>query len=273
MRIQENLERLNFSKLEAQIYLALLGTEPLSAYQLAKKIDISRTSIYNALEHMLEKGMVEMVPNDTALYIAQEPEVILGKMRFEMINAMEESEKQLKDYQELQRENINLVFRGFETAIFKAKAILKNAKNEVYINADFDLSCFKEEFQTLKENKVRIVVFSFYDLDLESDVEFYSHHRNMNKEHLASRFMLVVDNEISLIADRGTELQEWNGTVSNNVLFIKILSEHIHNDIYLLKLRDRYGKEIYDNNLYLKTAFETRQKDEVENESNGIGLN
>lgn len=270
MRIQENLEKLNFSKLEAQIYLALLGTEPLSAYQLAKKIDISRTSIYNALEHMLEKGMVEMVPNDTALYIAQEPEVILGKMRYEMMKAMEESEKQLKDYQKLRRENIHLVFRGFETAIYKAKAILKNAKREVYINADFDLSCFKEEFQSLKEKEVRVVVFSFYDLDLGCDVEFYSHYRDSDKEHLASRFMLVVDSEISLIADRGTKLQEWNGTVSNNVLFIKILSEHIHNDIYLLKLRDRYGKEIYDSNLYLKTDFEARQKEEVENESNSI---
>lgn len=273
MKIQENLEKLNFSKLEAQIYLALLGSEPLSAYQLAKKIEISRTSIYNALEHMLEKGMVEMVPNDTALYIAQEPEVILGKMRFEMTRAMEESEKQLKDYRELKRENINLVFRGIDTAIFKAKDILKNAKNEVYMNADFDLSCFDEELRMLKEKKVRVVVFSFYDLDLGDDVEFYSHYRNMNQDHVASRFMLVVDNEISLIADKGGELQEWNGTVSNNVLFIKILSEHIHNDIYLLKLRDRYGKEIYDNNLYLKTAFEARQKDEAENESNSIGLN
>ncbi|MBD5554694.1 MAG: HTH domain-containing protein [Roseburia sp.] len=273
MNLQENLEKLNFSKLEAQIYLALLGTEPLSAYQLAKRIDISRTSIYNALEHMLEKGMVEMVPNDTALYTAQEPEVILGKMRFEMMEAMEESEKQLKDYQKLRRENMNLVFKGFETAIFKAKAILKNAKKEVYINADFDLSCFREEFQVLKEKKVRVVVFSFYDLGLECDVEFYSHYRKLNKEHMQSRFMLVVDNEISLIADRGTKPQEWSGTVSNNVLFIKILSEHIHNDIYLLKLRDRYGKEIYDSNLYLKTAFEARQRDEVENESNSIGFN
>lgn len=263
MKIEENLEKLNFTKLETQIYLALLGAEPMSAYQLAKKIEISRTSIYNALEHMLEKGMVEMVPNNTALYIAQEPEVILGKKRFEMTKAIEESEKQLKDYQRLKRENIHLVFRGFETVIFKAKEILKTAKNEVYINADFDLSCFSEELQILKENKVRVVVFSFYNLDLGCDVEFYSHNRSMNKSHIASRFMLVVDNEISLIADRGTGLQEWNGTISNNLLFIKILSEHIHNDIYLLKLRDRYGKEIYDDSLHLNTAFELRQKSEV----------
>ena len=263
MRIEENLEKLNFTKLEAQIYVALLGTEPLSAYQLAKKIEISRTSIYNALEHMMEKGMVEMVPNNTALYMAQEPEVILGKMYSEITRAIRESKKQLKEYKELRRENINLVFKGFDTVILKAKTILKSAENEVYINADFDLSCLSEELKILKERNVRVVIFSFYDLGLEDDVEFYSHYRNMDKEHIPSRLMLVVDGEISLIADGGIELQEWNGTISNNRLYIKILSEHIHNDIYLLKLRDKYGKEIYDSNLYLNTAFEIRQKDEV----------
>ena len=254
MQIQENLEKLNFTKLEAQIYMALLGAEPLSAYQLAKKIDISRTSIYNALEHMLEKGMVLMVPENTALYTAQEPAVILGKMRFEMTKAMEESEKQLQEYRELKRENINYVLKGFDTAIFK----------------DFDLDCFSLEFKKLKEKQVRVVVFSFYDIKTGADVEFYSHYRKQDKSHIPSRFMLVVDNEISLIADRGTGLSEWSGTVSNNGLTVKILSEHIHNDIYLLKLRDTYGKEIYGDNLYLKTAFEQRQKGEMEHENISI---
>ena len=56
MKLQETLEHLNFSRLEAQIYMALIGSEPMSAYQLAKKIAIARPSIYNALEHMLDKG-------------------------------------------------------------------------------------------------------------------------------------------------------------------------------------------------------------------------
>ena len=63
MKLQETLEHLNFSRLEAQIYMALIGSEPMSAYQLAKKIAIARPSIYNALEHMLDKGMVELVPD------------------------------------------------------------------------------------------------------------------------------------------------------------------------------------------------------------------
>lgn len=264
INIQENLEKLNFSKLEAQIYLALLGTEPLSAYQLAKRIEISRTSIYNALEHMLEKGMVEMVPEDTALYTAQEPEVLFEKMRFEMTRAMEASERQLREYREARRENLQLVFKGFETAVFKAKAILKKAEKEVYINADFDLDCFAEEFRLLKEKKVRVIVFSFYELAVGENVEFYSHYRSRKKEHKASRLALAADQEIALIADRGGELQEWSGTVSNNALLIKLLSEHIHHDIYLLKLRDQYGKNVYDEHLYLNTAFEASQRGEME---------
>ena len=273
MSIQANLEKLNFSKLEAQIYLALLGAEPLSAYQLAKKIDISRASIYNALEHMLEKGMVEMAPHATALYTAQPPEALLGKIRFDTLHALEESEQQLQAYQALRREPIHFVFKGFATAVFKAKMILKEALHEVYMNADFDLSCFKEEFSILRAHSVRIVVFSFYDVNVGDDTEFYSHHRAMKQGHEASRLMVVADNAISLIADRGIALQEWNGTVSNNALFIKILSEHIHNDIYLLKLKDRYGKEIYHNNLRLNTDFERRQKEVIENENNRIRLN
>lgn len=124
----------------------------------------------------------------------------------------------------------------------------------------------------IKEEQCQDYSVLLYDLDVACEAEFYSHYRNRSKEHLASRFMLVVDNEIALIADRKSKLQEWNGTMSNNALFIKILSEHIHNDIYLLKLRNRYGEEIYDSNLYLKTAFEEGQKEEAENENHSIGV-
>lgn len=54
MNILDNLEKLNFTRLEAQLYIALLGEKPMSAYQLAKKVNISRPSIYNALDHMLD---------------------------------------------------------------------------------------------------------------------------------------------------------------------------------------------------------------------------
>lgn len=75
-----SLEGLGFSTLECKIYLSLLDYGAMSPYQIAKKVDISRSSIYNALEHMVNKGMVEMVPEDTVMYIAQAPEVLINKL-------------------------------------------------------------------------------------------------------------------------------------------------------------------------------------------------
>lgn len=262
MNLLENLERLNFSKLEAQIYTALLGTEPMSAYQLAKKIEIARPSIYNALEHMMDKGLVEMVPDQTALYTAQDPAVVLGKMRAEMTESLAAAQKQLEEYRKSRRAEIRFVFRGFETAVFRAKELLKEAQEEVCLNADFDLSCFGDEFLELRKKGVRVVVFSFYEMKLEKfGVEFYTHGRRADAGHAPSRLMLAADGQICLTADQSAQ-QSWSGTVSNNALSVKIVTEHIHHDIYLLKLQQKYGGQIYGEDLWLHTAFEAQQEGE-----------
>ena len=128
MKLQETLEHLNFSRLEAQIYMALIGSEPMSAYQLAKKIAIARPSIYNALEHMLDKGMVELVPDQTALYAAQEPEVLLGRMQAEMTANLSLARQQLKEYETAKQPEVHFVFRGFETAMARAGKLLEDAR-------------------------------------------------------------------------------------------------------------------------------------------------
>jgi len=165
MTIRENLEILNFSKLEADIYLALLGEKPMSAYQLAKKIDISRTSIYNALEFMLRKGMVEVVPNETLLYIAQEPNVIFQKMQEEMTNSIREASRYLAEYQANKHENITANFYGYDTAVSKTKELFQNVQNEVYINTDCSLEEMRKELEALVQRGIRVILFSFYEIE------------------------------------------------------------------------------------------------------------
>ena len=119
----------------------------------------------------------------------------------------------------------------------RAGKLLEDAREEVYLNADFDLSRFAETFHRLKKKGVRIVAFSFYDLGLNrEDVEFYTHG--------GMRLMLVTDRQMTLTADCGA-FANWSGTVSNNGLMVKILSEHIQHDITLLQLQEKYGLEMY----------------------------
>ena len=241
------LEGLGFTSLENKIYLTLLDNKAMSPYQLAKKIDISRPSIYNALEHMVTKGMVEVVPGDTVMYIAQQPEVLLGRIEHEYIDNLKVAREGLKNFQETSYDEKYANLEGFELMIEKARYILSIAKNEVFINTDIDLSVLKDDIEDATLRGVRVVVFSFLEMPLVIDgLEIYSHNRIRKTDNSNTRFMIVADEIMVMIADCNKARGIWKGTVTNNKLMRNIVIEHIHNDIYMLKLRDIYGSDLYE---------------------------
>lgn len=257
--IRTSLEGLGFSKLEVTIYLILLDNGAMSPYQIAKKVDISRSSIYNALEHMLNKGMVELIPEDAAMYVAKEPEVLLNKVEFEYKKNISSAKDGLKNYLATRYEEKSAIIKGYDNIIGKIKYIIDNSENEVFINTDIELEVFEEEFRRAVERNVRIIVFSFVEsYSAISQVEIYSHNRKRTQNKDYSRIMIVADENLVLIADAGNARGDWSGTISNNKLMKDVIREHIHNDIYMLKLRDVYGREIYEK-IHINTSQEKKK--------------
>lgn len=256
----ESLESLGFAPLEVKIYLALLESGKMSVYQLAKKIEMSRPSIYNAIEHMVNKGLVLYVPEKTPFYIAKEPDLLLEKIEKETRESLANAKNILKEYENSRVNEEVLAIKGYDDIIIKAKEIIKSASNDIYINSDFDLDVFKDEFEEAGKRGIKIIVFSFLDINRGADnVELFSHMRKINSDHNASRFMLVEDKTISIVAGKNSEFDDWSGLISNNPLTIKIISEHIHNDIYMLKFRDLYGRKIYED-IHINSQFENNMR-------------
>ena len=53
------------------------------------------------------------------------------------------------------------------------------------------------------------------------------------------------------------------GTFTQNQLLANIVSEHIHNDIYLLKLKEKYSREIIDLDIVLGSLLEKKTEGKV----------
>ncbi len=136
-------------------------------------------------------------------------------------------------------------------------------EEEVFINTDVELDIFEDAFRSAIERNVRIIVFSFVTSHSAiSEVEVYSHERERRPENTDSRIMIVADEKLVMIADADNARGNWSGTVSNNKLMKDVVREHIHNDIYMLKLRNIFGKEIYEK-IHLHTSQETKSCQEV----------
>ena len=257
MDIVECLCRLGFCKLEAQIYVTLLENGRLSGYQIAKNINISRSSVYSALSHMYEKGIVLLLSDDVQVYEAQKPSVLFERLKNEYADNAVAAQENLQYLYENRREERFSNIKGFETVVGTARDLLRTAQKEVYINTDMDLRLFAEDFRVLRQKGVRIIVFSFADLDREGlDIEFFTHHDPGCGSQMPSRIMLVADSDTALVADCAPHRNNWFGTLTNNPLMVSIAAEHIHNDIYLLRLQEKFGRGIIDDGILLHTIHE-----------------
>ena len=260
--IISSFEGLGVSELETKIYLALLDDGAMSPYQIAKKVDISRSSIYNALQHMVNKGMVEEVPEDTVMYLAQDPEVLIRKLEGDYKRNVNDALQGLKEYMATRYEEEYAILHDKDIILEKAKKIIRNAEEEVFINTDIDLKELQDAILDAVNRNVRAIVFSFVKQEIKCEgVEIYSHERVWNTDNTNTRLMIVADDEVALVADACNGRGNWKGSVTNNALMKSIIKEHIHNDIYMLKLRNIYGREIYDK-VYINTKLEKRNTKE-----------
>ena len=149
--------------------------------------------------------------------------------------------------------------QGIDEVIAAAKLILKKAKKKVYINADFPVTEIYDELQFLVNNKVEVYMFSFHEMKkVPLGVDVYSHNHKMPIDHVCTRLMIAVDEDEVFIAENEEAGDGWRGTRTNNSLLVKIVCEHIHNDIYLLLIRQKYGRSIYED-VDMKSHFSRKE--------------
>lgn len=249
---------LHFTKLEAQIYITLLEGGELTGYQIAKKIHISRSSVYSVLDSMHERGILMLLPGEPLVYKAENPDTLIPKLKRQYVENAELAQEKLKNISKESSQEQYFNIKGFDNVIAKARELLLQAEKEVYMNTDFSLHLFEKEFKILNERGVRIIVFSFANLDCSGlDIEFYSHYRGECIDGHPTRMMLVADMSVTLIADAYKDRPEFLGTVTQNSLMVSIISEHIHNDIYLLRLKEKKNF-VFDDTITIGTLLEKR---------------
>jgi sugar-specific transcriptional regulator TrmB len=256
--IIEELQKFGFKEIESRVYLELVKAPNSNGSQLARSLNLPRTSVYSALDNLYEEGIVFLLPNKKSkTYKAVPPEELLDNLEEVYINSIEFLQSEFEKI-DIKREDRNYVnIKGEETFLEEARKMLRAAEKEIYLNTNYDLNLFKDELKLLNEKDVRVILFSFHNLDwdgLENSVEFY-HHDKEEGPNEEKRMMLVVDEEEVLIANRKKQ-GELLGTFTKNDLLVSIVSEHIHHDIYLLKLKQKYGADLVDEDIRLNSHFE-----------------
>ena len=254
-KILSNLEKIGFGRKEAEVFLELLKNPNSNGSQIAKTLGYPRTTVYQNLDLLEKKGYIKSYLDKEITYY----EVInLDDFFNEQKKRVEDSTEILKD--EFKKLNISEPQKQFYNINFienvekRISQMLIKAEKEVFINTNVDLKKFKKELKELKKNKVKVVLFSFHQLENENLIELQKEFKNLGIEAYVrdsfnedkslknKRIMMVVDDKAAIIASNYEG--EFNGTYSENKLLATIVKEHIVNDINLTRLEEKHGKEL-----------------------------
>ena len=269
---------LGFTQTEAKVYCAMVSEESANGYQIAKTLNLSRSSVYAALENLLEKGAIHSIPGKTNEYTVVEPELLLEKI---MSNYKKNAEIAKESLNSLavhgNSRNFFLNIQGLNNIIDNIHIMIQKAEKEILISTSMDLKPIADDLKEALKRGVRVIVFSMLELNLYGvDVEFYGGRKGIEKSS-EQRFSIVADNSACLICSNdkqefisfkqfinenggnllSTEDKDFFGMKSTNRLMVNIIQEHFHFDVYLHKLLIKNnGEQIITDDIQLGTLME-----------------
>lgn len=273
------LVRLGFSQTEAKVYCAMVSEEKMNGYQIAKLLGTSRSSVYAALENLLDKEAIVSIPGQTSEYAVVDPGQLIDKITSKYKKSAETAKNLLEQLSSRRRaSNYFCNIQGWQNLLDEIKSMVDSAEKEILMNSSIDLKPLVENLDKAKRRGVRIIVFSWLNLELYNlDIELYCNDVSLLKSP-QKRFIMVADNNSCILCsnDRNefipykeivkndgslcsmlsAEDKDFLGVRTDNRLLVNLMAEHIHFDIYLNKLRIKYGGEIITPDIHINSIME-----------------
>ena len=241
-KFAQSLEKLGFTKTEAEVYIVLLKYGAMNGYQVGKILNMSRSSVYSALNNLYKKNFIYLIPGDTNEYRAEKPKFLIEKLKKNFIDTADIMIRDLEQISIKEKDEKFFNLEGIENLVAKTKEIINSAKIEICINCTVPIQKFENEIEKALKRGVRVILFSNPDEGIGiNGIEQYGYFKDRWSDD--ERIMVVADYKEVMIGG-GKKGSKITGTFSENPVLVQIFSEHINHDIYFSKLQKKYNKSV-----------------------------
>ncbi|WP_422368687.1 TrmB family transcriptional regulator [Pelagibius sp.] len=159
-----DLQVLGFSSYEARVYVALLHTNPATAYELSKVADIPRANVYGALTSLSTKMAVQLIGQRPARYIPVDPGDLMRRIARETSGRCDEVAAKLSKLDTTESHHYVLDIAGRKHIQAKTNEIIASARDRIYLKASQDvLEPHRAALCDAAEHGVRVFIVLFGD--------------------------------------------------------------------------------------------------------------
>ncbi|MBL6690043.1 MAG: TrmB family transcriptional regulator [Pseudomonadales bacterium] len=249
MNTIEQLRSLGFTTNEAKAYVALLGCEPASAYEIAKQAGLPTSKIYETAARLTSRGVFQASEDDSGnlLYYALNPRDLMESIRSKTIL---ETEQLLPELQKIPASSqSNLIWPLLDATQVQSRAIelIHQAKRSILISLwPEELTWAEQSLRGAEARDVSIALVHFGKPG--STIGATYHHpveRTLYAEKSGRGLTLVVDGSEVVIATfkMGGVVE---GAWSRNESFVTVAEDYVKHDVYITKVTRFLGPEVVE---------------------------
>lgn len=231
----QRLIKIGFSEYEAKAYVALLGKNPVTGYELSKLSGVPRSMIYEVLGKLVARGAAMTLRTGSATkYAPVSAEEFLSQLQREHQELIASLKDDLSAF--ASAPNLEYVWNleGRESITSKAMEMIGQAERRIYLAllpATFPI--LLPALQQAIRRGVQVTVYTTDELELPGGQVIVA---PLSEEALTQvgglGLILVIDGEEVLIGEWLTETQA-RASWTSSPLLVFIAEHHLRTDLYL----------------------------------------
>lgn len=165
------LKKIGLTEIEAKIFLHLLKKPGQNPTQIAKELEISRSSSYNSVDHLEKQNIVKLLPasDDRKNYKVINPEVFLELKRKELNEDIDDLKVSLNSVYNIYNFEDIYNFENIDNLRYTVIDIVSNIEREAIILGSINDEIINNELYKLKNSDILCLEFSSNDFVLLID--------------------------------------------------------------------------------------------------------
>jgi len=205
---EEFLMELGFTKNESKVYFSLLKSGSITAGQISSDISIHRTNVYDCLERLIEKGLVNYIHKEgKKFYQASDPEKIKDILVEKERKFREVLPNMLKLKKDMPQNDLAEIHRGMKAFRMILYSLLRKKSPILVYGIPKVALTYMEDFIYMYHKiriKRRVVMKHIYDEDATKRIEYlnklpYTYARKISKLKNSPVSTLICGGEIYFI--------------------------------------------------------------------------
>ncbi|MGV0033907.1 MAG: TrmB family transcriptional regulator [Candidatus Azotimanducaceae bacterium WSBS_2022_MAG_OTU7] len=247
MEVSAQIKSLGFTTNEAKAYLALLGCQPATAYEIAKQAGLPTSKIYETVARLVSRAVLLANTDETGTqqYYALNPADLMQSLRNKIIK---DTERLLPELQKLPTNNqSNLIWPLLNNNQVESRTLetINQAKVSILISLwPEELDWCEASLRDAEARGVNIALVHFGEPTRKIGATYHHPVQETLYAEKGGRGLTVVVDATQVVIANFQVGGEVDGAWSRNKSFVTVAEDYVKHDVYITKVTRFLGPQV-----------------------------